>query len=80
MARRTNQDSTIGFTPDLLYHSARAETFWAYYRGRNPLFDDLFRGVTGAFICQEISSRERGFTIRRFWSNFWGAVLKVFGL
>lgn len=80
LARRTNQDSTIGFTPNLMYHSARAETFWAYYRGRNPLFDDLFRGGSGAFICQEISSRGSAWSIRRFWSSFWGALLKVFGL
>lgn len=79
-ARRTNHDSTIGFTPNLSYHSARAETFWAYYRGRNPLFDDLFRGGEGAFICQEITSRGRGGVVRRFWSNFWGGLLKVFGL
>jgi hypothetical protein len=80
LARRTNQDSTIGFTPNLEYYSARAETFWAYYRGRNPLFDDVFRGAAGAFVCQEITSRERAGSVRRFWSNFWGGLLKVFGL
>lgn len=80
LARRTNQDSTIGFTPNLSYHSARAETFWAYYRGRNPLFDDLFRGSAGAFLCQEITSRDHAYSARRFWNNFWGGLLKIFGL
>lgn len=79
-SRRTNQDSTIGFTPNLYYHSARAETFWAYYRGRNPLFDDLFRGSAGVFLCQEITSRERAHSVRQFWANFWGGLLKIFGL
>lgn len=80
LARRTNQDSTIGFTPNLIYNCARAETFWAYFRGRNPLFDDVFRGAGGAFICQEISTRERASSVRRFWASFWGAALKIFGL
>lgn len=79
-SRRTNQDSTIGFTPNLLYNSVRAETFWAYYRGRNPLFDDLFRGASGAFLCQEISTKQTAYSLRRFWSNFWNATLKMFGL
>lgn len=79
-SRRTNQDSTIGFTPDLEYRSARAETFWSYYRGRNPLFDDLFVG-RGTFLCQEIASDTGpAAQARRFWSTFWDAVLRVFGL
>ncbi|MEM9159386.1 MAG: hypothetical protein AAGB46_10080, partial [Verrucomicrobiota bacterium] len=41
--RRTNQTATIGFTPDLAYGAVRAETFWSYFRGYNPLFDDVFR-------------------------------------
>ncbi|RKX31643.1 MAG: hypothetical protein DRP71_13145 [Verrucomicrobia bacterium] len=77
--RRTNQDSTIGFTPDLRYRSTRAETFWSYYRGKNPLFDDLFQG-SGAFFCQEISVKGRAGGVRAFWSQLWNAVTKVFGI
>ncbi len=77
--RRTNQDSTIGFTPDLRYRSIRAETFWSYYRGKNPLFDDLFQG-TGAFLCQEISVKGRAAGARAFWKHLWNAVMKVFGV
>ncbi|MEZ5278306.1 MAG: hypothetical protein R3F07_18135 [Opitutaceae bacterium] len=77
--RRTNQDSTIGFTPGLRYRSVRAETFWSYYRGKNPLFDDLFQG-TGAFLCQEISVRGRAAGVRAFWSHLWNALTKVFGI
>ena len=77
-ARRTNADSTIGFTPGLAYHSIRAETFWAYYRGANPLFDDRFSG-DGIFLCQEISLSPKS-GARRFWSAIWDGLLKVFGL
>ncbi|BET68786.1 hypothetical protein ASA1KI_37040 [Opitutales bacterium ASA1] len=78
-ARRTNQDATIGFTPDLAYRSVRAETFWSYYRDRNPLFDDVFHGA-GTFLCQEIPTGTHGASVRRFWSSLWNGFLKVFGL
>lgn len=78
-ARRTNQDATIGFTPGLRYRPARAETFWAYYRGMNPLFDDLFEG-RGLFLCQEISAKGRAATARQFWSQLWNGLLRVFGM
>lgn len=78
-ARRTNQDATIGFTPNLRYRPVRAETFWAYYRNKNPLFDDLFEGE-GMFLCQEIVSDGTAAKVRNFWSRLWDAVLKVFGI
>jgi len=78
-ARRANQDATIGFTPNLEYRPARAETFWSYYRGMNPLFDDLFAGQ-GLFLCQQIAAEGDAKSARRFWSNVWGGALKVFGL
>jgi hypothetical protein len=78
-ARRTNQDATIGFTPGLAYRPIRAETFWAYFRGMNPLFDDLFEGV-GVFLCQETSAKGPQEQVRKFWSSLWGGVLRIFGL
>lgn len=78
-ARRTNQDSTIGFTPNLQYRPVRAETFWSYYRGMNPLFDDLFAGK-GLFVLQETASEGPAARAGRFWSTVWSGVLKVFGL
>lgn len=78
-ARRTNQRATIAFTPSLDYRPVRAETFWGYYRGMNPLFDDLFSGP-GVFVVQEtVAAREEGQT-GRFWADVWGGVLKVFGI
>ncbi len=78
-ARRTNQDSTIGFTPNLDYLPARAETFWSYYRGMNPLFDDLFAG-RGFFLCQQVSAAGDAARARKFWAGLWGGTLKAFGL
>ncbi len=76
--RRSNQIATIGFTPDLGYGVVRAETFWGYFRGFNPLFDDVFRG-RGAFLCQEISEEEAT-QASRFWSGVWNGLLKVLGV
>jgi hypothetical protein len=78
-ARRTNQDATIGFTPNLEYRPVRAETFWSYYRGMNPLFDDVFAGP-GLFLVQETATPGAGGKPNRFWSTLWNGVLKVFGL
>lgn len=78
-ARRTNQDATIGFTPGLAYRSVRAETFWAYFRGMNPLFDDLFIG-RGTFLCQETSAMNPQDQARKFWSAVGSGVRRIFGL
>ena len=78
-ARRTNQDATIGFTPNLDYRPIRAETFWSYYRGMNPLFDDLFAGQ-GLFVLQETATVGAAAKAGRFWSGVWNGLLKVFGL
>jgi hypothetical protein len=78
-ARRTNQDATIGFTPGLAYRPVRAETFWAYFRGMNPLFDDLFEGE-GMFLCQETSAKGPQEQVRKFWAGLWSGLLRIFGL
>jgi len=77
--RRANQDSTIGFTPQLSYGAARAETFWAYFRGFNPLFDDVFAGQ-GVFLCQEISRGVDAQKARRFWASLKDGLLKLLGV
>lgn len=78
-ARRTNQEATIGFSPGMDYLPVRAETFWAYYRSMNPLFDDLFIGP-GIFLCQETARPGEGRGPGSFWAAVWGGVLKVFGV
>lgn len=78
-ARRANQDATMGFTPNLDYRPVRAETFWSYYRGMNPLFDDLFSG-RGLFLCQQVSAPGDASKARRFWAGVWGGAMRVFGM
>jgi hypothetical protein len=77
--RRANQDATIGFMPGLAYRPVRAETFWAYFRGQNPLFDDLFEG-TGVFLCQQTSAKGEAAQQRKFVGNLRDGLLRVFGL
>lgn len=78
-ARRTNQDATIGFTPNLDYRPVRAEAFWGYYRGTNPLFDDLFAG-TGLFLCQESARGSAEKRAGKFWAGVRAGALRVLGL
>lgn len=78
-ARRANQDATMGFTTNLDYKPVRAETFWSYYRGMNPLFDDLFAG-RGLFLCQQVAAEGDAKRARKFWATVWGGVMKLFGL
>ena len=78
-ARRTNQDATMGFTPNLDYRPARAETFWSYYRDMNPLFDDVFAG-RGIFLCQQVATAGEAKKARHFWSGVWSGMMRVFGL
>lgn len=77
--RRANQDATIGFTPGLAYRPVRAETFWAYFRGLNPLFDDLFEG-TGVFLCQQTSAKGEAAEQRKWMASLRDGLLRVFGL
>ncbi|MBI2514533.1 MAG: hypothetical protein HYV96_21370 [Opitutae bacterium] len=77
--RRANQDATIGFTPGLAYRPVRAETFWAYFRGQNPLFDDLFEG-TGVFLCQQTSAKGEAAEQRKWMASLRDGLLRVFGL
>lgn len=78
-ARRANQDAIVGFTPNLDYRPVRAEAFWSYYRGMNPLFDDLFVG-RGVFLCQQVATDGAAKNARKFWAGVWGGFTKIFGL
>lgn len=78
-ARRSNQDATLGFTPGLAWRPVRAETFWAYFRGQNPLFDDLFEG-RGVFLCQQTSARGEAAQQRGFVAGLRDGALRIFGL
>lgn len=78
-ARRSNQDATLGFTPGLAWRPVRAETFWAYFRGQNPLFDDRFEG-RGVFLCQQTSAKGESAQPRGFVAGLRDGCLRMFGL
>jgi hypothetical protein len=74
-ARRASPNSVIGFTPNLDYGLVRAGKFRAYFRNQSPLFDDLFTGP-GLFLCEGPPANSP----RKFWSDGWGDLLKIFGV
>jgi len=78
-ARRANQEATIGFTPGLAYRPVRAETFWAYFRGQNALFDDLFEG-DGVFLCQQTAAPVAREGRSNFLARLRDGLLRIFGL
>lgn len=79
-SRRINEDLTIAFEPWLHFQSRRCETFMAYLRNKNPLFDDQFHG-SGRFLAQQIRSNAlEGESKRSFWKSFFGLIFKALGL
>ena len=77
--RRINRGATIAFSPELRCRPVRAETFWAYYRGMNPLFDDLFTG-TGVLVAQEAVPEAPAGGGRRRGAAIWSGILRLFGV
>jgi uncharacterized protein (AIM24 family) len=79
--RLINQSATLGFSANLEYKTTRCETFVAYLRGKEGLFNDLFAGGPGRFIYEEMpaDSRRGGITGRGF-QGLTDAVMKAFGI
>ncbi len=76
--RRVNSHLTAAFSPHLNYSPRRAETFVAYIRGKNALFDDYFQG-DGCVIQQQVTGGQRN-PAARIWEGIFGAIGKVFGI
>lgn len=76
--RRVNSHLTAAFSPHLNYSPRRAETFVAYLRGKNSLFDDFFQG-SGQVIQQQVTGGQRN-PAARIWDGIFGAIGKVFGI
>lgn len=76
--RRVNSLLTVAFSPHLNYSPRRAETFVAYLRGKNSLFDDFFQG-SGHVIQQQVTGGKRN-AAARIWDSVFGAIGKVFGI
>jgi len=80
-ARLINQAATLGFSANLDYRTTRCETFVAYLRGQEGLFNDLFGGGPGRFIYEEVPSiGRRGEKSGRGLEGLVDAVLKAFGI
>ena len=76
--RRVNSHLTAAFSPHLSHSPRRAETFIAYLRGKNALFDDFFQG-SGFVIQQQVTGGKRN-PVARIWEGIFGAIGKVFGI
>lgn len=76
--RRVNSSLTAAFSPHLNYSPKRAETFVAYLRGKNGLFDDHFQG-SGWVIQQQVSVGKKN-PAAKAWDTVFGAIGKVFGI
>ncbi len=76
--RRVNSSLTVGFSPTMKYSPKRAETFVAYFWGKNGLFDDFFEG-DGLVVQQQVTGG-KGNPVARAWEGVLGAIGKVFGI
>jgi hypothetical protein len=76
--RRANSHLTAAFSPHLNHSPKRAETFVAYFFGKNALFDDFFEG-SGLVIQQQVTGGKRN-PVARIWESVFGAIGKVFGI
>lgn len=79
--RLVNQAATLGFSAGLGYQTTRCETFIAYLRGKEDLFNDLFSGGPGWYFYEErpADSRRAGLTGRGL-QGLVDAGLKAFGI
>ena len=79
--RLISQAMTLGFTADAWYSVQRCETFTAYWRGNDELFNDRFDGAGGIYLYEELpaANRQRGLFGRGI-EGLSDSVLKVFGL
>lgn len=79
--RLINQSATLGFSANLDYRTTRCETFIAYLRGKEDLFNDLFAGGPGRFVYEEMpAGGRRGGITGRGLEGLADAALKAFGI
>lgn len=79
--RLINRSATLGFSANLDYKTTRCETFVAYVRGHEDLFNDLFAGGPGRFVYEVLPSggRRAGVAGRRL-GGVVDVLLKAFGI
>lgn len=79
--RLLNQSATLGFSAHFDYSNSRCETFWSYFTGKEDLFNDLFAGQSGVYVCEEMpdSRRKTGISGRGI-EGILDTALKAFGI
>jgi hypothetical protein len=79
--RSINQQATIGFSAGVGYGVRRCETFMAYLRGEQALFNDTLSGGKGYYIYEEMPAPEHRKSLAgRGIEGMVDAGLKVFGI
>ena len=78
-ARRLQADLVIGHSLGVARRPVRAETFWSYYRGRHPLWDEQVAGP-GLILLESAASPGAAAGARRWWERVGQGVLRVLGL
>lgn len=79
--RSINQQATIGFSAGVGYGVRRCETFMAYLRGEQALFNDTLCGGKGYYIYEEMPAPEHRKSLAgRGVEGMVDAGLKVFGI
>lgn len=71
LSSRAMLAAVVGFSPQLMMHPVRTDSFWDYCRRRAPLFDQSLAG-TGTYLTRELAGRARDGVKAR--------ILKRFGL
>lgn len=77
--RRMQADLVIGHSLGVARRPVRAETFWSYYRGRHPLWDDQLAGP-GLILLESAGAPGAAAAARRWWERAAQGVLRVLGL
>ena len=72
-------DLVIGHSLGVARRPVRAETFWSYYRGRHPLWDDQFAGH-GLILLEATGSPGSAAAARRWWERLGQGLLRALGL
>ena len=78
--RVINQSATLAFSARLRCQVTRCETFTAYLRGQDDLFNDRFSGEPGAFVYELSPADAPGRRFGRGLEGVTDAVLKAFGI
>ncbi len=78
-ARRVQPDLVIGHGPGVARRPVRTETFWSYYRGQQPLWEEQLAGH-GLVLLEATGGPGAAAAARRWWERAAQAVLRSLGL